>query len=114
MLQAERSPVRVPNVVDFFNLPNPSSRIIVLGSIQPLTEMSTRNLPGAKKRPTFMADNLAAVYEQTVYRENVGAPTSHNPKGLHALYRDNFTFLHSGHLYLISAHTITSASVRPS
>jgi hypothetical protein len=24
--------------------------------------------------------------------ENVGASTSHNPKGLHGLYRDNFTF----------------------
>jgi hypothetical protein len=25
--------------------------------------------------------------------ENVGASTSRNPKGLHGLYRDNFTFL---------------------
>jgi hypothetical protein len=24
--------------------------------------------------------------------ENVGASTSRNPKGLHGLYRDNFTF----------------------
>jgi hypothetical protein len=32
--------------VDFFNLPNPSSRNMDLGSTQPLTEMSTRNLPG--------------------------------------------------------------------
>jgi hypothetical protein len=24
--------------------------------------------------------------------ENVGASTSHNPKGLHGLYRDSFTF----------------------
>jgi hypothetical protein len=30
---------------------NPSSRIMALGSIQPLTEMSTRNLPGGKGRP---------------------------------------------------------------
>jgi hypothetical protein len=29
----------------FFNLPNPSSRTMALGSTQPLTEMSTRNLP---------------------------------------------------------------------
>jgi hypothetical protein len=27
--------------------------------------------------------------------ENVGASTSHNPKGLHGLYRDNFTFTYS-------------------
>jgi hypothetical protein len=31
---------------DFFSLPNPSSRTIVLGSTQPLTEMGTKNLPG--------------------------------------------------------------------
>jgi hypothetical protein len=30
----------------FFNLPNPSSRIMGLGSTQPLTEMRTSNLPG--------------------------------------------------------------------
>jgi hypothetical protein len=35
-----------PDEVDFFNLPNPSSRTMALGSTQPLTEMSTRNLPG--------------------------------------------------------------------
>jgi hypothetical protein len=49
MLQAERSPVRIPDEVDFFNLTNPSSRTVALGSTQPLTEMSTRNLPGGKK-----------------------------------------------------------------
>jgi hypothetical protein len=35
-----------PDDVDFFNLPNPSSRTMALGPTQPLTEMSTRNLPG--------------------------------------------------------------------
>jgi hypothetical protein len=30
----------------FFNLPNPSSRTMTLESTQPLTEISTRNLPG--------------------------------------------------------------------
>jgi hypothetical protein len=34
-----------PGEVDFFNLPNPSSRTMALRSTQPLTEMSTRNLP---------------------------------------------------------------------
>jgi hypothetical protein len=38
-----------PDEVDFFNLPNPSSRTKALGPTQPLTEMSTRNLPGAVK-----------------------------------------------------------------
>jgi hypothetical protein len=32
----------------YFNWPNPSSRTIALGLTQPLTEMSTRNLPGVK------------------------------------------------------------------
>jgi hypothetical protein len=37
----------IPDVViGFFNLPNPSSRTMALGFTQPLTEMSTRKLPG--------------------------------------------------------------------
>jgi hypothetical protein len=32
--------------IAFLNLPNPSNRSVALGSTQPLTEMSTRNLPG--------------------------------------------------------------------
>jgi hypothetical protein len=66
MLQSGRSPVRIPDEVDFFNLPNPSSRTMALGSTQPLTEMSTRKLPGGKKRPARRADNLAAIYEPNV------------------------------------------------
>jgi hypothetical protein len=86
MLQAGRSSVRVPDEVDFFffNLPNPSSCTMALGSTQPLTEMSTRNFPGGKKRPARRADNLAAIYGRM--SENVGASTSRNPKGLHGLY----------------------------
>jgi hypothetical protein len=66
MLQAGRSPVRVPNEVDLFNLPNPSSRTMAPGSTQPLTKMSTRNPPGGKKRSGGRADNLAAIYEPNV------------------------------------------------
>jgi hypothetical protein len=43
---------------------------MVLGSIQPLTEMSTRNLPwgvGAKGRPLRKADNFTAICEPIVY-----------------------------------------------
>jgi hypothetical protein len=61
MLQARRSPVQVPDEVNFFNLRNPSSRTMALESTQPLTEMSTRNLAGGKKRPARRADNLAAI-----------------------------------------------------
>jgi hypothetical protein len=47
ILQAGRSRVRVPmRWIFFFNLPNPSSHTMALGSTQPLTEMSTRNLLG--------------------------------------------------------------------
>jgi hypothetical protein len=66
MLQAGRSPVRVPDEVDFFNLSNPSSRSMALGSTRPLTEMRTRDLPRGKKRPARRADNLAAIYEPNV------------------------------------------------
>jgi hypothetical protein len=63
MLQTGRSPVQVPDEVDFFN---PSNRTMALGSTQPLTEMSTRNLPGGKKRPARRADNLTAICEPIV------------------------------------------------
>jgi hypothetical protein len=52
--------------VDFFKLPNPSSRIMALGSTQPLREMSTRNLPEGKGRPALRADNLTAIREPIV------------------------------------------------
>jgi hypothetical protein len=34
---------------------------MALGSTQPLTEMSTRNLPGGKGQPVCGADNLTAI-----------------------------------------------------
>jgi hypothetical protein len=68
MLQPGRSPIRVPDELDFFNLPNPSSRTMALGSTQPLTKMSTRNLPGGKMRPARRADNLAAICEPNVWK----------------------------------------------
>jgi hypothetical protein len=68
MLQAGRSPVRVPDEVDFFNLPNPSSRTTALGSTQPRTKMSTRNLPGGKKLPARRADNLPTICEPNIWK----------------------------------------------
>jgi hypothetical protein len=48
MLQAGTSWVRFPmRSLDFFNLSNPSSLTMALGSTQPLTEMSTRSFLGA-------------------------------------------------------------------
>jgi hypothetical protein len=49
MLQAGRSRVPIPlRSLDSFSLPNSSSRTLVLGSTEPLTEISTRNIPGVK------------------------------------------------------------------
>jgi hypothetical protein len=45
---------------------NPSSLTMALGSTQPLTEMSTRNLLGGKGRPASKADNLTAICKLTV------------------------------------------------
>jgi hypothetical protein len=61
---------------------------MTLGSTQPLTEMSTRNLPGGKGRPARRAGNLTAISEK------MGASMSHNPMGLHGSLQGwlNLTF----------------------
>jgi hypothetical protein len=59
-------------VNEFLNWPNPSSSTMALESAQPLTEMSTRNLPGAE-----------AVFPN--YPENVGAATCHKSTDLHGM-----------------------------
>jgi hypothetical protein len=41
---------------------------MALGSIQPLTEMSTRNILGGNGRPARRADSLTAIYEPIVYK----------------------------------------------
>jgi hypothetical protein len=84
MLQAGRSQVRVPmRWIFFFNLPKPSSRNMAQVSTQPLTEMSTRNLPGGVKSGRRLTILPASV--SRLSRENVGASTSHNPMGFHGL-----------------------------
>jgi hypothetical protein len=79
-------------VITFFNWPNPSSCTMAMGSIQPLTEMSTRNLPGGKGRPARGANNFTAISESTVYK-------MWEPRRLTTVwafmdcYRDSFTFM---------------------
>jgi hypothetical protein len=63
-------------VIGIFNLPNPSSQSTALGSTQPLTEMSTRSLPGGKRWPAHKALNLKAICEMIVWK-NVGVSTSY-------------------------------------
>jgi hypothetical protein len=64
---------------------------MALGSTQPLTEMSTRNLPGGKEWAARV-DNLTAICEPIVYK-------MWKPRRLTTLwaftacYRDSFTFL---------------------
>jgi hypothetical protein len=88
MLQTGRLLVQVLDEVDTFSLPNRSGRTMALRSTDPLTEMSTRNLPEGKKWPARRTDN---VWNGRM-SENVGASASHNPKGLHSVYKDNFTY----------------------
>jgi hypothetical protein len=53
-------------VTGFFNLTNPSNSTMTLGSTQPLTEISTRNPPGGKGRPTREAVKFTAICEPIV------------------------------------------------
>jgi hypothetical protein len=53
-------------VAGFFNWPNPSRGTMALESTQPLTEMSTRYLPGDKVRMARKADNLTAICEPII------------------------------------------------
>jgi hypothetical protein len=56
----------IPDVTGFFNWTIPYSRTMALGSTEPLTEMSTRNLSGDKGRPEHKVVNLTAICEPTV------------------------------------------------
>jgi hypothetical protein len=56
-------------LLDIFNLPNPYSRIMTLVSTQPLTEISTRNLPGNVKdgrrvRLTTLPPSVSRLYKK--------------------------------------------------
>jgi hypothetical protein len=64
---------------------------MALCSTQPLTEMTTKNLPGGKGRPARKADNLTAICEPIVYKmweprrlTTLWAPTT--------CYMDSYTF----------------------
>jgi hypothetical protein len=57
-----------PDEVDFFNLPNPSNCTMALGSTEPLTEKSTRNIPGGKVgrrvRLTTLPSSVSRLYRK--------------------------------------------------
>jgi hypothetical protein len=50
----------------FFQFAGTFSRTMALGSTQLLKKVSTRNIPGGKKRPEHKADNLTAIFEPIV------------------------------------------------
>jgi hypothetical protein len=56
------------DLIEFLNLPHPSRSTMDLGSIQPLKEMSTKDLNGGRVWPAPKADNLTAIYESTVWK----------------------------------------------
>jgi hypothetical protein len=82
--------VSIPDeAIVFFNLPNASSRTVVLGSTHSLKEMGVRNTPEGSKLPARKAD-LTAICEPIVQKmwqprriQNLWAST--------ACYRDRFT-----------------------
>jgi hypothetical protein len=67
-------------VTGIFQWLDPSGRIVALGSTQPLTEVSTRDLSWGWRRPVCRADNLTTFMCRL--SRNSGASTSWNPKGL--------------------------------
>jgi len=71
----------IPNGVNgIFYWHNPSGRTMALGSTQPLTEMSTRNIFKGERRPVRKADNLTTFMCQLSW--NLGVSTSWKPQGL--------------------------------
>jgi hypothetical protein len=64
---------------------------MALGSTQPLTEMSTRNLPGGKEWPGRKADNFTAICEQVCIEKIWGPGRLTTLWAFTACYRDSFT-----------------------
>jgi hypothetical protein len=92
MLQAGRSRVRVPMRWSISSF----QPHLALGSTRPLTEMSTRNLPGSKGRPARKADNLPAICEPIIYIL-WGTQRLSTLWASMAWYRDSFTFFTQYH-----------------
>jgi hypothetical protein len=77
---------------------------MALGTIQPLTEMSTRNPLGDKGRPARKADNLTAICEPIAWK-------MWEPRRLTTLwasmayYMDTFTLFYN-HIYIYSVMSL--------
>jgi hypothetical protein len=60
--------VGTDEVIGFFSWPNPSSYNTALESTQPLTEMSTSNLPGGTGQLAHKVDKLTTTCEPIIYK----------------------------------------------
>jgi hypothetical protein len=73
--------------INYFQLPDPSVRIMAQGFTQPLTELNTSSrkvfILMSRTRPMRKPDSLTAICEPIV--KTVGSSTSHNPVGLRGL-----------------------------
>jgi hypothetical protein len=90
MLQAGNSPVRVPDEVDFFNVPNHfqphyGPRVDSASNRNEYQEFFRGVKSGRRVGLTTLPPTMSRI------SENVGASTSRNPKGFHGLYRKSFT-----------------------
>jgi hypothetical protein len=79
-------------ITSFFNCANLCSCTVALGSTQPLTEMSIRNLPEVNGRPVRKADNLTVISEPIVLK--IREPRCLiTLRASTACYKDSFTVL---------------------
>jgi hypothetical protein len=76
--------MRSPN---FLNMSDLSSRTMVLGFSQPLTDMTTRRSFLDKERPARKADKLTAICDQ-IFVDNVRSSTSYSFIDLHGLLQE--------------------------
>jgi hypothetical protein len=78
---------------------------MALGLTQPLTEMSTRNLPGRSVRLTNLLSSVSRLC-----RENVGASTSHNHTGFHSLLQRQLYLLFTHRAYIRESYSLQTYS----
>jgi hypothetical protein len=91
MLQGGRLQVRISKRSNFLNLPNHSCHTIILGWIQPLTQMSICNLNGLKRGWLVRLTTIPTFLSWLPIKR--GGLDIANPPGLLGLYRNSFIFL---------------------